>query len=247
MSTGRPASRWFTPGSRLGADSLVAVDFQMHTRWTDGESTVREMLDAARAGGLDAIAITEHVNATSNWFPAFAREVMAQRRQYDPLDVFIGAEIAAADYDGRLKADPPAETELVLGVVHRYPHPAGGFWRFEELSAEDAVDLELRALIGLARNPRVHVLGHPGGTTFKKFGPFPVEWLEPAFVEARNHGVAVELNTKYLWNPDAMLALLRRVNPMISLGSDAHRAADVGSTYAFLRRRFSGTALQHSA
>jgi putative hydrolase len=149
--------------------------------------------------------------------------------------VYFGAEIAAADYRGGLKADPSRiEAELILGVVHRLPKQDGsGFWSFDELRPEDAIELEISALEKVAANPHVHVIGHPGGTSFKKFGAFPVEWMEPVFRVAREHGVAVELNTKYMWDPDGMVALLRRVDPLVSFGSDAHDAREVGSNSRF--------------
>lgn len=222
----RPACRWF---ARPSHPNFPAIDFQMHTRWTDGASSVAEMVAAAHSAGLQAIAITEHVNASSTWYPEFVAEVKVERSRQSQVDVFFGAEIAAADYRGRLKADGQSlEAEIILGVVHRYPKNNGSdFWAFDELSAADAVELELRALLGLASNPDIDVLGHPGGTAFRRFGEFPIEWLEPAFCAARDAGIAVELNSKYLWDVPGMLALLRRVDPLVSIGSDAHHAAEV--------------------
>lgn len=230
MRNDRKPHDWLVPGSELDVATSPEIDFQMHTLWTDGRSSVEAMIAAAAEKGLRAIAISEHVNASSAWYPDFVADVKAARRRVADLSVYFGAEIAAADYRGGLKADPAKlEAELVLGVVHRLPKPGGiGFWNFDELTAADAVDLEIRALTGLATRGHIDILGHPGGTAFKKFGAFPVEWMEPAFCAAREHGVAVELNMKYLWDPDGMLALLRRVDPLVSFGSDAHSAADIG-------------------
>jgi len=234
MSSPRKARDWFIRGSELGLQPFPAIDFQMHTQWTDGRSSVAEMIAAAADKGLQAIAITEHVNAGSAWYQDFVADVKAARRGTPDVSVYFGAEIAAADYRGGMKADrAQLEAELVLGVVHRLPKQDGsGFWNFEELTRPDAIELEMRALTGLATNGSIDVLGHPGGTVSKKFGAFPVEWMESAFCAAREHGVAVELNTKYVWDPAGMLALLRRVDPLVSFGSDAHSAAEVGSNVA---------------
>ena len=40
---------------------------------------------------------------------------------------------------------------------------------------------------------------------------------------------------KYVWDMPGMLALLRRVDPLVSFGSDAHCAGDVGSNCGTLR------------
>ncbi|MDQ3621038.1 MAG: PHP domain-containing protein [Verrucomicrobiota bacterium] len=245
MRAERPARDWFVSGSTIGIESWPAIDFQMHTRWTDGRCSVKAMIDGAQAAGLSAIAITEHLNSESTWYPNFVAEVKVERLQCAGLEIYFGAEVAASDYLGGLKADvTQLEAELVLGVVHRYPKPDGrGFWVFEELTGADAVELELRALAGLATNRQIDVLGHPGGTAYKRFGPYPVEWLEPAFRRAREHGIAVELNTKYLWDLEGMLALLRKVDPLVSFGSDAHAGEEVGSNYAMLRRHGAGPAM----
>lgn len=230
------AGKWLGRFSDWEEDGAPAIDFQMHTTWTDGRSSVAEMIAAAKATGLQAIAITEHVNSQSGWYPQFVAEVMAQREREDALEVFYGVEVAACDYRGGLKADLSLhEAELVLGVVHRCPKEAGGFWSFDELTAADAIELELRALTGLAGNRRIDVLGHPGGVAFKKYGAYPVDWLEPAFRTALDHGIAVELNTKYVWDMAGMLALLRRVDPLVSFGSDAHCAGEVGTNCGTLR------------
>ena len=184
------AGKWLGRFSDWEEDGAPAIDFQMHTTWTDGRSSVAEMIAAAKATGLQAIAITEHVNSQSGWYPQFVAEVMAQREREDALEVFYGVEVAACDYRGGLKADLSLhEAELVLGVVHRCPKEAGGFWSFDELTAADAIELELRALTGLAGNRRIDVLGHPGGVAFKKYGAYPVDWLEPAFRTALDHGI----------------------------------------------------------
>ena len=230
------AGQWLGHFRDWDAEGAPPIDFQMHTTWTDGRSSVAEMIAAAKATGLQAIAITEHVNSQSGWYPQFVAEVMAQREREDALEVFYGVEVAACDYRGGLKADLSLhEAELVLGVVHRCPKEAGGFWSFDELTAADAIELELRALTGLAGNRRIDVLGHPGGVAFKKYGAYPVDWLEPAFRTALDHGIAVELNTKYVWDMAGMLALLRRVDPLVSFGSDAHCAGEVGTNCGTLR------------
>ena len=233
------ARDWFVQGRDLGSGTIPLVDFQTHTAWSDGAASVGEMIAAAEAQGLAAIAFTEHVNAGSAWYPSFVEDVTSQRRAR-AVQVHIGAEIAAADYHGRLKADPAVlGAELVLGVVHRFPSASGdSFWAFNELTAEDAVELEIRALLGLTRNRRIDVLGHPGGTSFTKYGPFPIGWLEDVFAAARDRDIAVELNSKYVWDLDGTINLLRRTDPLVSFGSDAHSTREVGAHIGRLKAHF---------
>ena len=228
--------KWLVPAHEWLAGGFPQIDLQMHTQWTDGQSSVGQMIDAARSAGLQAIALTEHYNTTSAWYREFVEEVKALREPLELPEVYYGVEVAAVDYGGGLKADvAKLDAELVLGVVHRYPREGGGFWNFGELTAEQAVDLEMRILMGLACNPQIDVLGHPGGAAFRKFGPFPVERLEPVMRAAKARGVAFEVNTKYLWDLDGLLALLERVDPFVSFGSDAHSADQVGANSRLLQ------------
>ena len=207
------------------------IDFQMHTTWTDGSSSVSEMIATARLRNLDAIAITEHVNSSSTYYPAFREEVIRVRRKFNDVEVFYGIEVSIADYKGGLRTTlrRPEDTELVLGVVHSYPKANGGYHNFSDLSPQQALACEIDGLTALAANPLVDIIGHPGGTYFRKFGSFPVVYMEPAFRLAAKTGVAIEVNTSYLWDLDGLLDLLEATNPLISFGSDAHTADDVGT------------------
>jgi histidinol phosphatase-like PHP family hydrolase len=82
----------------------------------------------------------------------------------------------------------------------------------------------------------VDIIGHPGGTYFHKFGPFPVQRLEPVFVAAREHDVAIELSGKYCWDLPGMLRLFRRTNPWITCGSDAHHSSEIGLVQRLMER-----------
>jgi len=63
-----------------------------------------------------------------------------------------------------------------------------------------------------------------------------VELLEPAVRAACDRGLAVELNSSYVWDLPGWLDLLCRYDAQVALSSDAHRAADVGSNLRFLEQ-----------
>lgn len=212
----------------------------MHTTWTDGTSSVLDMMKAAERRGLSAIAITEHVNQTSTYYAEFREEVLNCRKDFTGIDIFHGIEVSISDYRNGLRTNlqRPRDTELVLGVVHSYPKAGGGFYRFGDLTPEEALSCELDGLMALAANPLIDVIGHPGGTYFKKFGPFPVTLMEPAFQRAAKHGIAVEVNTAYCWDLVGLFELLEAVNPRLSFGSDAHAADDVGENCKRLRHYY---------
>lgn len=232
----RNPSKYFTNGVSSQFNEIPAIDFQMHTTWTDGEDTVAAMIAAAERLSLNAIAITEHINDTSSYFENFRNEVCKLRQEVD-IEIFYGMEISIQDYTGALRTSmiPKEEAEIILGVVHSYPKTSGGYYRFRELTPNTALSCELNGLMSLANNLSIDVIGHPGGTYLNKFGPFPVELLKPIFETARDNGIAIELNTKYSWDMKSFIDLLNDIKPLVSFGSDAHQAADVGSNYLFMK------------
>ena len=209
--------------------SYVNRDLQVHTVATDGEATIEELLSRARQLDLAEIAFTEHVRRTSEYFHAFAEDVRRCRRDA-ALQVYVGMETKALDADGTLDAPPEAvaEVELVLGSVHRFPDGNGGLIAPEALLYEEAAKRELELALGLVRRAPIHVLAHPGGMCQRAFGRFPEDYFVRVMEAALEHGVAIEINTAYTRDLDGFLALCRRVNPLVSIGSDVHRVSDLG-------------------
>lgn len=218
-------------------ETTVNVELHMHTRWTDGQGTVREVLERARERGLRTVAFTEHVRRSTDWFSAFADEVRSEALRVPELRVLVGCEAKALDEQGDLDASPAvlAECDLVLGSVHRFPDAGGRPVEFAGLSAEHVAQREQELALGLLRHAPIHVLAHPGGMYQRRFGAYP-EPLFRALLEASlERGVAVEISSSYLRDLPAFLRLCEEVNPRVSVGSDVHRLDHVGACRDALR------------
>lgn len=234
-------SKWIVPAQELiKSRSIPLGDLQMHTVWTDGRPTIQDYVTTAQELRLQAIAITEHVGYESAWFPDFVNEVEIIRNPELPLELYHGAEVSVWDYDGTLKTSDEIleQAEIVIGVVHRYPNPRGGLLSFDGLGREEALELELRASESITQNKRVDIWGHPGGTFFRKFGAFDVGLLAPAIRNAKAHDIVVEINAKYIWDMAGFFELLQEINPMVSIGSDAHGVEELARTHNALTQFF---------
>lgn len=216
----------------------VNRDFQVHTALTDGEGTVEAIIARAETLGLEEIAFTEHVRRQSTYFPSFAASVQAARAA-TAVTVYTGIEAKAEDEKGTLDApdDALATAELVLGSVHRFPLGDGRFIHAREFDYAEAARRERALALGLVRSAPIHVLSHPGGMCLSAFGTFPAEYFEELMRAALERGIAIEINTSYTKDLDAFLALCRRVNPLVSVGSDVHRLDDLGTCRAALWSR----------
>jgi putative hydrolase len=209
--------------------ATVNVEYQVHTTWTDGKASSGDMLREAWARSLGAIAFTEHVRKDTDWFDAFVGEIRALGGEYPEMKVFVGAETKAMNANGVLDISPDvlAASDIVLGVVHRFPSPDGAYLDFKSLSAEETAEIEFRLSMGMIRNAPIDVLGHPGGMYQRRHGAFPEALFREMMLATLERGIAIEINTSYLVDIPGFIALCVEIDPIVSIGSDAHQLQEL--------------------
>lgn len=66
-----------------GFDPFLLCDFHIHTRWSDGVLSVREVCDLyGQTGHFDVIAITDHILMGADWLGRAARITSLGRRRF---------------------------------------------------------------------------------------------------------------------------------------------------------------------
>jgi DNA polymerase (family 10) len=146
---------------RLVEQSDLRADLHMHSTWSDGKSSIREMAEAARARGYSYIAITDHsayLGVTNGLDGARlkqqAAEIAALNDEYaargERFRILRGVEVdITADGALALPDDVLAGLDLVVASPHvKLSQPV-----------EQATERLLRAI----RNPHVDIIGHPTG------------------------------------------------------------------------------------
>lgn len=198
--------------------SDIRGDPHMHSKWSDGANTIRELAQAARALGYEYIAITDHsprVRVAGGMSPERLRErqkeIDAVNEEFGDIRILSGAEVDILP-DGSL--DYPDEVLATLDVVIASVH--SGF----RMTREEMTQRILRAL----ENPYVSILAHPTGRLIGQRDPYPVD-LEVVLKRAAELGVAVEINGYYLRLDlnDVNAHLAKSLGCLISLGTDAHQ------------------------
>jgi len=114
--------------------NIPRVDMHLHTSWTDGLNTVREMYDQALREGLAMVLFSEHARKNSgDWFERFVGEVRALPQ--GTCRVLVGVETKVADYDGSLDCHDQIlkSCDLVMASVHRFPGEKGVVQGFDEV------------------------------------------------------------------------------------------------------------------
>lgn len=221
--------------------SVIYCDYHIHTVQTDGHATVEEYIQAAIKKGLKEIAFTEHVRKSTGWYDSFVKEVKNLKKKYkSKLTIFYGIEAKILDYDGNIDAteDMIHKSEIVLGSVHRYPRGDGNYLNFQELSCDNAAKIEFKLACAIVKNPNVDVVAHPGGVFEKQFNTiFPRKYLEEIIIIANHYGKAIEINSSYLKDPSSLFNLCSKLNPFVSLGSDAHNTMQLGNVIKLMNRK----------
>jgi len=225
----------FFKASQLSKD-VPAVDYHIHTTFTDGKSSIEEYILAAINKGLSAIAFTEHVRKSSGWFGTFSQEVKKVRKAYPQLKVYYGIEAKTLDFQGTLDATPEMinESEVVIGAVHRYPD-LDNLSELEQISPEKAARMEYEASMGLIENAPIDILAHPGGIYETYYGDFPVGYFREIVKSAKQFNVAIEISSKYCRSIKEWLEICKSEDVLISLGSDAHSDSETGTILNTLR------------
>jgi DNA polymerase (family 10) len=192
-------------------------DLHMHTTTTDGKDGIEAMATAARAAGLQYIAITDHSQALAmaggldeHRALTHAATIRDVGRRLDGITLLAGIECDIRP-DGAmdLADDCLAQLDVVIASVH------SGF------SQEPAALTEryLRAI----DNPWVDVLGHPTGRLLLKREPLAFD-LDAVIAAAVRHGVAIEINCQIdrLDVSDGVARHALEKGARLVISSDAH-------------------------
>lgn len=229
--TDSPSRPRFFRFSELSADN-VSRDFQVHTVWTDGKGTVREILQIARDRGIRELSFTEHARRTSDYYPDFFAEIDREAAAFRDIVVYRGFEVKIVDFAGALDINEAmrARAEIVLASVHSFPAPDGaGVVSPAALPRAEAQRIERDLSLGAIAARNADVMSHPGGMSMRFHGEFPIEFLEELIIASKASGIAFEINHSY-HAPifDDLLNLLAKHDPVISIGSDAHDLESIG-------------------
>lgn len=201
----------------------IQADLHMHTTWSDGKLSVREMAEAAKARGRKYIVITDHsqYSAIANGLPV--ERLLEQREEVQQVAeamgpdfrVFHGVEMDIRS-DGTL--DYPDEVLAQLDFVIASLH----------FSLSQPRDVVTRRLLNAIENPHVHLIGHPRGQLIEQREPADLD-MDVVFEAALKHDTALEINA----NPmrlDLEAQYARRAVEMgilLSINTDAHSAAQM--------------------
>lgn len=196
----------------------IQADLHMHTTWSDGAFSVREMAEAAKARGRKYIVITDHSRSLGIANGLSIERLLEQQKEVRIVDslmapdfrVFHGTEMDI-NADGGL--DYPDEILAQLDFVIASLHVS--------LRQERAQIMQ--RLLNAISNPHVDMIGHPRAQYIPDREPVDAD-MDAVFEAAKKHGTVLEVNA----NPrrlDLEAQYVRRAVELgipLSINTDAH-------------------------
>ncbi|MFA4991998.1 MAG: DNA polymerase/3'-5' exonuclease PolX [Candidatus Omnitrophota bacterium] len=197
----------------------IKGDLHMHSTWSDGGSSMEEMVLKSRELGYEYIAITDHSQGLRIAGGLNRIELKEKRKQIDRLNrkykdikVLFGAEVDI-DSDGNLDYpdDILKDMDVVIAAIHlgfRYPR--------EKMT---------RRILKACENKYVHVIAHPTGRLWGAREPYDID-MEKVFKAARDTCVALEINSfpQRLDLNDVHCRMAKEAGVKIVINTDSHVA-----------------------
>lgn len=208
----------------LGGGAVRAAlrgDLHTHSNWSDGSAPIEEMMAAARALGHEYCALTDHsprLTVANGLSPERLRHQLdvldGLRERFAPMRILTGIEVDILD-DGSLDQEPELldRLDIVVASVH------------SKLKMDAAA--MTRRMIHAVTNGRTNVLGHCTGRLVegsRGLRPESAFDAEAVFTACRDHGTAVEINSRPERRdpPTRLLTLARDLGCEFAIDTDAH-------------------------
>ncbi|REJ10784.1 DNA polymerase/3'-5' exonuclease PolX [Halobacillus trueperi] len=195
----------------------IRGDLHMHSTWSDGAQSIKEMAEKAKAKGYEYIAITDHSKYLRVANGLNEERLRLQRKEIEKVNeemedfhIFAGIEMDILP-DGSLDFDDEflKEMDFVIASIHS--------------SFQQSQDQIMERLTNALENPHVHMIAHPTGRLIGRREGYDVN-LEALIEGAKRTGTILELNA----NPNRLdlswewLMRAQEEGVNIAVNTDAH-------------------------
>ncbi len=200
--------------SRIVTKNDIKGDLHMHTVYSDGAFSIREMIEACISRGYEYMVITDHSKSLrvanglyEDKLYKQIEEIKALRDEYPEIDIYTGTEMDILK-DGTLdySNDMLKELDYVIAAIHS---------SFSQTEAEI-----MHRLKSACENPYVRHIAHPTGRLISSRAGYPVNMQELIQV-AKDTNTVLEVNA----NPrrlDLSADTIRHSGLKLTVNTDAH-------------------------
>jgi DNA polymerase (family 10) len=202
---------------KLVEDSEIKGDLHVHSRWSDGTSSIEEVARSAQKKGYQYVAICDHSQSLRIAHGLNETRLLKQIEEIERINeklkgfqILKGTEVDIFT-DGKI--DHPDKVLQKLDYVVAAVH--SGFKQEREKMTKRIV----RAL----ENPLVHCLAHPTGRLLGARAPYEVD-IEEVMEAAKKYGKVLEINATFerLDLDDIHCMKAKEMGIRMAIGTDSH-------------------------
>jgi DNA polymerase (family 10) len=203
---------------KLVQESEIKGDLHVHSKWSDGTSSIEEIAQAAQKRGYQYVAICDHSKSLRIAHGLDESRLMKQMEEIDRINektrnfqILKGTEVDILT-DGKL--DLPEKIlkklDFVVAAIH------SGF-------KQDKGKMTKRIVRAL-ESPYIHILAHPSGRLLGARDPYEVE-IDELMEAAQKYGKALEINAYFerLDLDDIHCRKAKEMGVRVGIGTDSHR------------------------
>ncbi|NLT94937.1 MAG: PHP domain-containing protein [Clostridia bacterium] len=197
----------------------IKGDLHIHSKWSDGASTIEEMVLKAVKMGYEYLAITDHSQSLKVAGGLGPQDLVRQwaemdklQKKYPQIRLLKGIEVdILSDGSLDLPEEILKESDIVIASIHSH----------FEMTERDMT----RRIIKALENPLVRILAHPTGRVLGKRPGYKVD-IKEVIETAACYGKVLEINA----SPDRLdlrdqhLMLAKTKGVKIAVNTDAHHA-----------------------
>lgn len=189
----------------------------VHTTWSDGLHSLRDMCLYARELGYAYIGITDHSQSAFYANGLKPDRVLAQMEEIEALNAELAPFRVLKGIESDILADGALDYEQEL--LEKFDFVVASVHANLNMSLEKAT----RRIVKAIENPCTTILGHPTGRLLLSRTGYPLDW-DAVFEACARHGVAIELNA----NPHrldidwSLIPKALHYGIRISINPDAH-------------------------
>lgn len=202
---------------KLVQESEIKGDLHVHSKWSDGTSSIEEIVQAAQKRGYQYVAVCDHSQSLKIAHGLDESRLMKQIEEIDSINeklkdfrILKGTEVDILS-DGKLDLSEKTleKLDLVVAAIH------SGF-------KQDKGRMTKRIIRAL-ENPYIHILAHPSGRLLGARDPYEVE-MDELMETAKKYGKALEINAYFerLDLDDIHCRKAKEMGVRVGIGTDAH-------------------------
>ena len=197
----------------------IKGDLHMHSTWSDGGSSIEEMVLKSRELGYGYIAITDQSQGLKiagglnvHELDLKRKEIEKLNKKYKDIKILFGAEV---DIDSEGNLDYPdsvlKEMDIVVAAIH------AGF--------KQPIAIITKRIISACRNKYVNIIAHPTGRLWGSRNEYNIDFGE-VFKAARDTNTALEINSfpQRLDLNDINTRMASQAGVKIVINTDSHIA-----------------------